>query len=216
LYKSDLLRVFESISLMLEIQFTELQKHIEEEKLKTCHRHSINVFKTLSRKVSQFALDKILEQINLINVQDKSCSGCFSSSFGLPCSHKLYNYVISNEPIPVELINRQWILSAQKHNVNNISACTSSTIVLSPKSQTVATLFDSLNKIPLYQQEHVLENISLMVTNSIQEVNNPVVTKKRGRPVGAKQKSIKRDKSLFELVENELNGRKCSLCGQIG
>jgi hypothetical protein len=77
-------------------------------------------------------------------------------------------------------------------------------------------LFDSLNKIPLYQQEHVLENISLMVTNSIQEVNNPAVIKKRGRPVGAKQKSIKRDKSLFELVENELNGRKCSLCGQIG
>jgi hypothetical protein len=55
-----------------------------------------------------------------------------------------------------------------------------------------------------------------MVTNSIQEVNNPVVIKKRGRPVGAKQKSRKRDKSLFELVENELNGRKCSLCGQIG
>lgn len=40
---------------------------------------------------------------------------------------------------------------------------------------------------------------------------NPVtVEKKRGRPAGAKNKYMTRDRSQFEHVEAELNGRKCS------
>jgi hypothetical protein len=62
-----------------------------------------------------------------------------------------------------------------------------------------------------------LENISEAIAKSIKEVHNPVVViKKRGRPVGAKNKSIKRDKSKFEYVENELNDKKCSICGKTG
>jgi hypothetical protein len=130
--RCDLLRVFQNISLMLETQFTELQKHIEDEKIKTSHRHSNNIFKNLSRKVSQYAMNKILEQFKFIAVKDDPCSGCFTTSFGLPCSHKLLSYVQSNEPIPLDMINPQWILSVDENIENDTLVISQQMMELSP------------------------------------------------------------------------------------
>jgi hypothetical protein len=217
LARCDLLRVFQNISLMLETQFTELQKHIEDEKIKTSHRHSNNIFKNLSQKVSHYAMDKILEQFKLIAIKDDPCSGCFTTSFGLPCSHKLHNYVQSNEPIPLDMINPQWILSVDDNIENDTLVISQQMMELSPKSRVVVTLRKTLEQVPVYQQEHIVQKINQIIANSHTEVQSPdVVVKKKGRPVGAKNKSIKRDKSLFEIVADNLSGRKCSLCGEGG
>lgn len=48
----------------------------------------------------------------------------------------------------------------------------------------------------------------------IQDLIN--VTKNRGRPVGAKNKSNKREKSHFEYVDETIGQRKCRSCGISG
>ncbi|KAH6564683.1 hypothetical protein BASA60_010235 [Batrachochytrium salamandrivorans] len=59
---NDLLTVFNKICLLLDTQFTELNTKMELEKSTLAHRHSLNFMKSLVKKISKYALDKMLEQ----------------------------------------------------------------------------------------------------------------------------------------------------------
>jgi len=216
LAKCDLLNVFSRLSLMLENQFCDLKKYSEEEKLKVYHKHNIPLFSLIVRKISTYALDKLFEQFqNLKESSQSMCSSGFSSSFGLPCSHQIERYAFNNEPIPLATVNSQWVLTPETiENLPLIKNLVGSEF--SPKVKAIFAFTNRLNQLPNYQMENIAENVDKIIHNMIKQVENPTVVKKRGRPVGAKNKSIKRDKSLFEIVEDNLSGRKCKLCGEGG
>jgi hypothetical protein len=112
------------------------------------------------------------------------------------------------------MINPQWILSVDENIENDTLVICQQMMELSPKSRVVFTLRETLEQVPVYQQ---FQKTNQIIANSHTEVQSPLfVVKKKERPVGAKNKSIKRDKSLFEIVADNLSGRKCSLCGEVG
>ncbi len=120
----------------------------------------------------------------------------------------------SGNAIPLEMIHTQWHLNVSVPVFNgpvqiqgtssNMPIWCSSSVTALPKI--VGHL--SANQLPTFF--NLLENLDV---TSIPQISNPaVVTKKRGRPKGAPNRTTKRDKSWFEIVE----GRKCSNCQQLG
>ena len=88
----------------------------------------------------------------------------------------------------------------------------------SPRKKLVELLESSLYQEKSFLAESVATNVGniLLSQASLLDLENPdIVVKKRGRPAGArnKDKSTKRDKSLFEHSECSY---KCSNCGKPG
>jgi hypothetical protein len=72
---------------------------------------------------------------------------------------------------------------------------------------------------PLHQQIQVRQRIDELASGTLPPVNNPNITRQRGRPVGARNRqhntsSTRRDPSGFELVERP--ARLCGRCRQPG
>ena len=77
---------------MLETQFTGLNAGIEPEKLVIAHRHALPFMSEIVKKVSQFALDKMMHHYETVSKlshaeNDVMCTGSFRRSFGIPCGH---------------------------------------------------------------------------------------------------------------------------------
>jgi len=209
----DMLSVYKKIKLMLANQFVELSKHIENDKLKVYHRHSTSIFCQIVKRVSKFALDKIWDQVKLLNSEKDvgDCLGSFTNIYGLPCKHTLRKHLESGTPIPLDSIHPQWHLKIENplcpQDCFKDKQFSPRTGVVNRIKGYIETLADS--QIPTFLS--VWEKVS---ENPVQQVANPIiVAKKRGRPAGALNKvTKKRDKSAFEFVE----GRKCRKCGQVG
>jgi len=91
----DFLTVLKRIDQLLANQIVELNKEIEREKIIISHHHRIDCFQDLHYKVSQFALDKLLEQFNYAvggHEDSPTCAGMFTDTYGLPCKHEITNY----------------------------------------------------------------------------------------------------------------------------
>ena len=111
LEKLDLLQVIKKLHLMLSNQKAEITKGIENEKIIFSHSHRIDCFKNLIFKVSQYALEKILHQYELSQeVTKRICSKQFMSTYGLPCSHRISEFLEAGLSIPLDSIHEQWRL----------------------------------------------------------------------------------------------------------
>lgn len=73
---------------MLDKQYTELSKIVSYRKIKVLHTHDIPIFENLLKTVSHFALNLLVKQLSIVE-DDLACTTLFSSTFGLPCSHRL-------------------------------------------------------------------------------------------------------------------------------
>ena len=201
---------------MLANQRVELNDAIENQRSNKALRFSHDCFKEVIYKVSNFAMDKILKQLQLAeegSLSDKPCSRQFTKSWGLPCSHYIRCCLKFGTPILLQDIPKQWLLDKNPMASSSICALAQPIEPLSPRSCLMQKIADTLeNGNPrvgslIARLNHVLDTPEV-------QVNEPlVVVKKRGRPARSKNKtSITRDKSHFEYVE----GSKCGICKQSG
>jgi hypothetical protein len=207
----DLLSVFKNLKLMLQNQFVELAKKLEEASLKVYHRHKVKFLSQIIQKISAFALDKIVNQYEAIDesTRNEICGGLFQSTYGLPCKHRIQFLIDQNQHITLEMIHPQWKL---KEEIDLELPFQSDTV--SPKSRIVSKVLDRLQNLDAAQVPTFLSQLERLTDTPVAPISNPdYVTKKRGRPTGAVNKiSKRRDKSAFEYVE----GRICGKCGKAG
>ncbi|KAI9912095.1 hypothetical protein PsorP6_009462 [Peronosclerospora sorghi] len=110
---NDLLTVFNKVRLLLDTQLTELNAKIESDKSTLAHRYVVEFMNPLVKKVSEHALDKLLEQYNYIDMDDgDECTGLFRASFGVPFRHEIKRRIEENGRFHIRDINRQWYLVA--------------------------------------------------------------------------------------------------------
>ncbi|CAG8511011.1 7103_t:CDS:2 [Cetraspora pellucida] len=118
----------------------------------------------------------------------KPCTETFKSTMGLPCHH-------------IEFLESTYII---KDNCTN----------LQPLLQSLAHMYQFW---PPHQQVAIHSQLEELVNTPPVVVENPVTSKPRGRPVGARNKNkriIQRDPSTFEHVEKQ--SRQCGTCHQTG
>jgi hypothetical protein len=70
------------------------------------HRQSI--FENMVHKISKYAMQKMLNHIQMDS--DRSCTGYFKKTYGLPCRHDIRKHKVVNVALPLELVHKQWIL----------------------------------------------------------------------------------------------------------
>jgi hypothetical protein len=220
LARCDLLLVYKKLNVFLENQFIELRKHIEEDKIKIAHLHRLPVMSRLVNQISNFSLRKIREQHSQSLQDESDCTGLFTKTYGLPCRHTIKEYIQQKKPLELELVHSQWYLYT--NNTNLQSTSTADVMLdtideLTPRRQALADISLRISTIPEGQLPTFLSRLKDLTDQVISTIQEPLfVSKKRGRPVGSKNKSNKRDKGHFEYVEEEFNGRKCGSCGKRG
>ncbi|KAH6600454.1 hypothetical protein BASA61_002273 [Batrachochytrium salamandrivorans] len=209
---NDLLTVFNKIRLLLDTQFTELNTKMELEKSSLAHRHSLDFMKSLVKKISKHALDKMLDQYKKLADMDDSdeCTGLFQTSIGVPCRHEIKRRIEENRRFNIDDIHCQWHLHAPP-------AVLPVAVRVEPFSSPRKNLMQSIKR-RLYEADDdqaavVMARLNEASQTPLQPLSNPELATKRGRPAGStKRKAIQREKSLFEHA----TGRKCSKCGQSG
>jgi len=81
---------------MLANQRMELSAAIEKQRVHKAQRFGHSCFKDLIYKVSDFALDKLLQQLKHAKKgghEEQPCSARFTKSWGLPCHHYIRGYL---------------------------------------------------------------------------------------------------------------------------
>lgn len=204
----NLLMVFERLHLMLKTQFIELKQKEEHHKITISHKTNKPYLKHLHGKVSRFALDKIADQAEnakFVTTRDK-CTQIFTSTWGLPCKHRFFHLFKSNELVNLNEISSQWYL------FNPEEVVVPEVINLSPRQAVLKQVEKQLYDEPSKAATFISRINQLVSTDEITLEPPTAVTKKRGRPLGSKTKSTKRNPSHFEYVI----GRKCRNCRQTG
>jgi len=203
----DLLTVLKRIDQLLANQIVELNKEIEREKIIISHHHRIDCFQDLHYKVSQFALDKLLEQFNYAvggHEGSPTCTGMFTNTYGLPCKHEITNYVKNGGKIPLSMIHPQWRLNRLPTEAyDDINGPQEIDTEDTPWQRLLKKITNDLYSHHTNVGSIMTRIEDVLDTPFVQIAEPEVVTKKRGRPAGAKNKSrsITRDKSAFEYAE---------------
>ncbi|KAH6574818.1 hypothetical protein BASA60_005289 [Batrachochytrium salamandrivorans] len=185
---------------------------MELEKSSLAHRHSLNFMKSLVKKISKHALDKMLDQYKKLADMDDSdeCTGLFQTNIGVPCRHEIKRHIEENRRFNIDDIHCQWHLHAPP-------AVLPVAVRVEPFSSPRKNLMQSIKR-RLYEADDdqaavVMARLNEASQTPLQSLSNPELATKRGRPAGStKRKAIQREKSLFEHA----TGRKCSKCGQAG
>ena len=208
--------VTKRLSFMLSNQMVELNAEIERQKLRRAHHYDHECLKDLIYRVSEFAMQKLIEQLERAKEVERDgdlCHGRFKKSWGLPCHHYIRSCIKNEVAIDLREIHEQWMLENNPLSTIHEEATPRARDMPSPRTailKKVTRVLQSENPRAsslIARFNHVLDTPDV-------EIQEPsIVVKKRGRPANSKNVSSKtRDKSHFEYVE----GRKCSSCGQSG
>ncbi|KAH6575051.1 hypothetical protein BASA62_002159 [Batrachochytrium salamandrivorans] len=160
---------------------------MELEKPTLAHRHSLDFMKSLVKKVSKHALDKMLEQYKKLADMDDSdeCTGLFRTSVGVPCRHEIKRRIEENGRFNI------WRYS--------LSICTCmSHLLLSDDDQTTV----------------VMARLGEASQRSLQSLSNPALGTKRGHPSRVHKAQGNPSEKSHSL--EHATGRKCSKCSQSG
>ena len=174
------------------------------------NRHRLDVFQNLIYKVSQYALNKLYEQFLMIDLsmQPTVCTGKFRKTFGIPCKHEIRDSIECGTPLALSDVHIQWHLQLilNEDTVENHQQD-------SPRKRLLAEMEEKLYRSDIVAGSLMARLQDAVTTPFVQIMHPNAVTKKRGRPAGAKNKTnLTRDKSHFEYME----GRKCGQCGMPG
>ena len=205
----DLLQVLTRLNLMLVSQYTELNASMESEKLVVEHRHKLHALGDLVKKVSHFALDKLLEQYKKIGKDQEDCTGTFRSTYGLPCSHDIMAKIHQGLRIALADVHPQWHL--ERNPLFNEAVAMAQP--LSPRSRTLQLVDEKIRSSSAETAPTLLARLQETCEEPIPSLSSPAaVMRKRGCPAGSKKRSNQRDKSYFEHA----TGRRCGNCGEAG
>ncbi|KAH6571511.1 hypothetical protein BASA50_003507 [Batrachochytrium salamandrivorans] len=96
---------------------------MELEKSTLAHRHSVDFMKSLVKKVSKHALDKMLDQYKkLIDMDDSDeCTGLFRTSVGVPCRHEIKRHIEENRRFNIDDIHCHSAVMARLNEANQRS-----------------------------------------------------------------------------------------------
>ncbi|CAH7673234.1 hypothetical protein PPACK8108_LOCUS8109 [Phakopsora pachyrhizi] len=195
LLKLDFLQVFQSISLSLEGQITEVA--------------TSPVFIHLQKKISQFALLKLQQQHDLMTQSNQEpCSGKFWRIWGIPCCHmieeKINKFNSMEAPFKLSDVHHQWHLivpSAMEKKTEDLN-----TEELAEKEfENFGSFF---KQHPAFRRRELIGDLYKMC-NGYYRLEpagvTSVVPNPRGRPAiqfpGATKTLTKRDMSRFEVED---------------
>jgi len=201
--RCDMLMVFDRLKLMLQNQFVEHKQSIEAEKISTSDKHLLPCLRKLVGRVSKFALTKISEQARC--AQQDGCTRSFTSVWGLPCKHRIWQLEHHGYALDPSEVHMQWHLDGDdlvaEANASEPAA------PLSPRSSVLSALREQLYSREYSDGVVLAANVGELLRTGMPHLQEPqVVTRRRGRPKN------RRDKSAFEYV----HGNKCSRCGGAG
>jgi Zinc knuckle len=209
----DLLMVLKNLRLLLERQFTELNAQMESEKNVVAHRHTMPFMKPLLKRISKFALDKMLDQHrqSLDMSEEDACTSIFQQSYGIPCKHDIKRRIAEGRRFELSDIHVQWHL--ERNPYSNAASRVSSEAPLSPRQRQLKALQDRLYSLEDDEVPTFLSQLKCITESPATVLLNPEpVTRKRGRPAGSTNRANQRDKSEFEYA----SGYKCKICQKPG
>ncbi|CAG8749046.1 3312_t:CDS:2, partial [Cetraspora pellucida] len=168
-------------------------------------------------KVSVFALKKVHEQfLKVFYVTTENplqpCTYIFTSLIGLPCSHKIQEYLTNNQYLQLADFHEHWWL--QRHQLlSQIPTVTED--LLQQHWQKYSQQFNSWLA---HQQSAALDEMSGLFQELAIVVQNLQVQQTRECLLGARniQSSTQRDPFTFELTKTGRHIRKCGLCHLTG
>ena len=196
----------------LDIQYKEITARIAHEKNRKLNNFH-PVFDSLHGKISQFAIKKANEQLQLISKSESlgECKHNFGTMWGIPCAHQIRTYLeLIETPIPVDDFHKQWHLDLDyaPRNLDEVLARIKSHMKTIENEE-----FTFLLKFESDLQKLMSGRYALVpILPPSKKINN------KGRPKGAKNKKLKRDLSEFEHVAKaeKKKNMKCGNCGEKG
>mgnify|MGYP006164122709 FL=1 len=197
----------QKIDAMLDNQVTEINALIGKETMQITHRHSNPMIAALTRKMSQHALDLFMVEFKAAkNVENSICECNFSTKYGIPCRHTIFDKMKSSGTFQSTDFHEHWML---QHETSSPAANVSS-----PRQKRLNSIQETLYSVDADQVPVLLQRLEEATSRPLHMLSNPVVSvvRKRGRPPGSKNRANQRDKSRFEYV----SGNQCGNCGVNG
>ncbi|CAG8753405.1 33377_t:CDS:1 [Gigaspora margarita] len=193
---------------------------VSSERIRVQHKYRIDLFEPLLCHVSGFALKKTYDEwIKALNATVDSplspCTRILRSTMGIPCSHIISECLTTGQALQqIDFHEHWWIQDRHLEFLEPTYPINNDSTDLQPLLQSLTQMYKFWSPhqqaIAYAQLEELLQSPSVVP-------KNPVISKPRGRPARAKnksQKSTARDPFAFELVEKRL--RQCDLCQQTG
>ena len=107
-----------AMDIMLNHKRDDLFSEIVRNTLRLSPGHDIQLLSSIVCKVSNYALVKIKHEIDEMQKDNlETCTGHFSTVYGLPCRHRILEFYMLGEPIPISQIHQQWILDPTPHGI---------------------------------------------------------------------------------------------------
>jgi hypothetical protein len=217
----DLESVHRKIILQVESQAREIRAMISSERLRVRHVYRIALFEPLLCRVSAFALQKIRDEwIKASNATPDlpldPCTGILRSTMGLPCSHLISERITNNQTLQQADIHEHWWIQGR-----HLEFLGDLTRPVNGDHTDLQLLLQFLTQQyqfwPPHQQAAARTQLEELSSAPPDVLENPAISRSRGRPVGARNRSegsMQRDPSAFELVERR--PRQCGICRQAG
>ncbi len=132
-----LLTLMKRLGLMLANQRVELNVAIKKQRVHKAHRFGHSYFKDLIYKVSNFVMDKLLQQLKHVEKgghEEQPCSTRFTKSWGLPSHHYICGCLETETPILLQDIHEQWLLDRNPLILPSVNVAVSPHKPTSPRS----------------------------------------------------------------------------------
>ncbi|KAI9910986.1 hypothetical protein PsorP6_010898 [Peronosclerospora sorghi] len=106
----DLLTVLKNLEHLLAAQFTDLNAAMESEKIFIAHRHKLDFMHPFVKKISQFALDKMLRQYERVTQigDNEAYADMFRKICGIPCQHVIMDKMEGSGGFDLHDFHSQW------------------------------------------------------------------------------------------------------------
>ena len=199
----DLADVCHRIQLSIDHQEAVVRRAIAFDQTHTLLEQHGHIWAAVTRKISQFALKLVHEQLRKAQHFGDivaACTGTFNQTLGLPCAHRIRTILSINGQFQLSDFAEHWWL--QKPNTYENASN-------NPRIENAIEQYEARHIALPPHQQRVLEErlIALSQETTVEPVQEPVpIRRGRGRPPGSRNRvntSTRRDPSSFERVEAE-------------
>jgi hypothetical protein len=125
--RGDIKDVVDKFRVMLRRTNDKILTSLSQESQKSVRRFEPSFFSKVIRKVSVYALDRVLGQYSLLKppkgeevVTLRPCSHLFRASWGLPCVHEIKAHLNANKPLEPEDFHPHWLLDRGLDNHHSV------------------------------------------------------------------------------------------------